>query len=99
MRGFVLQPDGKCLVWVHSSAHNWYNVGVRKLTPEAVAGATVTVSVKKDGVYRVELWDTRTGKVVREETAKSTRGKVTCRLPDIRKDVALKLIHQPAEDS
>ena len=80
---------------MHSRAHNWYNVGVRKLTPEAIAGAHIAVPVTKDGDYRVELWDTRSGKIVGKETAKSAERKVTCALPDIEKDVALKLIYCP----
>ncbi len=96
LRSFVLQSADKCLVWVQNKHYTWYNVGVRKLTPKAITGASITVPVRKDGAYRIQLWDTRSGKITREDTVEATVKKVVYGLPDILADVALKVIHQPA---
>jgi hypothetical protein len=53
----------------------------------------MVVPVKKAGVYRVELWDTRSGKVQSQTTVQATANSVKCKLPPIEKDVAMKIIH------
>lgn len=95
LRGFALVSDGKSLAWVHNRFYTWHEAGHLGKTPPTISGATLTVPVKRDGVYRIELWDTRTGKVVATVTATSSASAVSYALPPIEKDVALKVIHQP----
>ena len=94
LRGFCLQSDGKTLAWVQNRFYNWYESGHQGKIPPTITGAEITVPVKKDGVYRVELWDTRSGKVIFNTTARSAAQTVKCVLPPIEKDVALKVILQ-----
>jgi hypothetical protein len=95
LRGFCLKSEGKTLVWVQNRFYTWIEAGHQGKTPPTIAGATVTVPVKRDGVYRIELWDTRTGKVVSTATATSSANAVPCTLPPVDKDVALKVILAP----
>ncbi|MEN6497418.1 MAG: hypothetical protein ABFD16_24235, partial [Thermoguttaceae bacterium] len=96
LRGFCLQSDGKSLAWVQNRFYTWFEAGHQGKTPPTVRGATLTVPVKTDGLYCVELWDTRTGKVIGSSQASSTAKAVNVALPPIEKDVALKVIGGPA---
>ncbi|MFA5190278.1 MAG: hypothetical protein WC740_06105 [Verrucomicrobiia bacterium] len=94
LRGFCLQSEGKTLVWVQNRFYSWYEAGHQGKTPPMISGAEITVPVKKDGAYKVELWDTRSGKVISTVNARSTSQTVKYALPPIEKDVALKVILQ-----
>ena len=93
LRGFCLQSDGKTLAWVQNRFYTWYEAGHQGKTPPTISGAEIAVPVKKDGTYRVELWDTRSGKVISNTTTRSAAQTVKCVLPPVEKDVALKAIH------
>lgn len=92
LRGFCLAADGKTLVWVQNRFYTWLEAGHRGEKPPTIRDATVTVPVKKDGGYRVELWDTRSGEVVSTAAANSSAETIRYELPPIEKDVALKVI-------
>jgi hypothetical protein len=92
LRGFALESDGKSLAWVQNRFYTWIEAGHEGKTPPVIRGARVDVPVRKDGSYRVELWDTRTGKVVGTAAARSKAKSVSYALPPIEKDVALKVI-------
>lgn len=94
LRGFALQSEGKSLAWVQNRFYTWFEAGHQGKAPPAISGAEVTVPVKKEGVYRVELWDTRAGKVISNTTTRSVARSVKSTLPPIEKDVALKVILQ-----
>jgi len=92
LRGFCLQSDGKTLAWVQNRFYSWYEAGHQGKKPPTISGAEITVPVKKDGAYRIELWDTRNGRVVSTTNARSTSQMVKYKLPPMEKDVALKVI-------
>ncbi len=92
LRGFALRSEAKTLVWVQSRFYTWIEAGHQGKKPPTIAGAQVVVPVAKDGTYRVELWDTRRGQVLDKSTIRSNEKKVTCPLPPLDKDVALKVI-------
>ena len=92
LRGFCLESEGKTLAWVQNRFYTWYEAGHQGKTPPTIAGAEVSIPVKKDGTYRVELWDTRTGKVVSSRDMTAHSQTVRYALPPIAKDVALKAI-------
>jgi hypothetical protein len=94
LRGFCLTSEGKSLAWVQNRFYTWLEAGHQGKTPPTIAGAEVSIPVKKDGAYRVELWDTRSGKVVSSSNATATSQTVRYALPPIVKDVALKAILQ-----
>jgi hypothetical protein len=93
LRGFCLVSEAKTLAWVQNRFYNWYEAGHQGKTPPTITGAEITVPVKKDGAYRVELWDTRSGKVVSTTSVRSSSQTVKYALPPIEKDVVLKIIH------
>ena len=95
LRGFALLSDAKTLAWVQNRFYTWIEAGHQGKTPPTISGATVTVPVRDNGVYRIELWDTRKGKVASTATARSSAGAVEYRLPPIDKDIALKAILVP----
>ncbi|MBI5684897.1 MAG: hypothetical protein HZC54_07440 [Verrucomicrobia bacterium] len=94
LRGFCLQSDGKTLAWVQNRFYTWYEAGHQGKTLPTISGAEIAVPVKKAGAYRVELWDTRSGKIVSTTNARSESQTVKYKLPPIEKDVALKVILQ-----
>lgn len=91
LRAFGLQTDAKSLVWVDNRAYTWHRVGVLGEAPVAVKKAVVRVPVRRDGAYRVEIWDTRRGTVTAKTTLKSAGKMVAVPLPDVDKDLALKV--------
>lgn len=91
LRAFALQSDEQSLVWVHNNFYTWHNIGVLKKKPRPIAGARLNIPVRKDGAYRVELWDTRSGKVVKRQTVEARGSRVVYELPPVDKDVALKV--------
>lgn len=93
LRAFCLVSEPKTLAWVQNRFYNWYEAGHLGKTPPTISGAEISVPVKKDGVCRIELWDTRTGKIVSKTNLRSTSQTVKYSLPPIEKDVALKIIH------
>ncbi|MDD4870616.1 MAG: hypothetical protein PHR77_08645 [Kiritimatiellae bacterium] len=92
LRGFCLQSEGKSLVWVQNRFYTWLEAGHQGKAPPKITDARVTIPVKKDGNYRIELWDTRSGSVIKTSTARSTDKTVSYALPSIDKDVAMKVI-------
>lgn len=95
LRAFGLQTDAKSLVWVDNRAYTWHNIAALGKAPVPVKKAVLRVPVRRDGSYRVEFWDTRKGSVTAKTTVKATGKTVAVALPDVDKDLALKLIHQP----
>ncbi len=93
LRGFCLQSEGKSLAWIQNRFYNWIEAGHQGKTPPTISGAEITVPVKKNGVHRVEFWDTRQGIVQSQQTVQATARTVVCKLPPIEKDVALKIIY------
>ncbi len=93
LRVFGLQTDAKTLVWVDNRFYTWYNIGVQKKSPVPVRNAQLQIPVKRPGTYQVEIWDTRKGEVMKKATVKADGQRVTVALPDVDKDVALKVIH------
>jgi len=94
LRGFCLQCEGKTLAWVQNRFYNWYEAGHQGKKPPTIAGAAIGIPVRRDGAYRIELWDTRSGKVLSTATARAASQTLQYTLPPIEKDAALKAILQ-----
>lgn len=73
--------SGETLFWIHDPASNW------KADAEGKTPAVhVEVSIPMVGVWKVEVWDTRSGEVVRRFEAKDV-----IRVPGFRRDVAVRV--------
>lgn len=94
LRAFGLQTDTKTLVWVDNRFYTWYNIGVQQKAPTTVRKAMLQVPVKQAGTYLIEYWDTRTGEITKKTPQKSNGSTVSVALPDVDKDMALKVIYQ-----
>jgi len=58
---------------------------------QTIRGAAVTLHGMTHKRYRVEIWDTYTGKILSTTTLESDEGRVVVRLPDFKKDIAVKV--------
>lgn len=92
LRCLCLVSEGRSLAWIHNRSYSWIEAGHRGKAPPSIEGADVAVPVKKQGGYRVELWDTRAGKMISTTAATSSDLAVKYALPPVQKDVALKLV-------
>lgn len=92
LRAFALKSEDKTLVWVQNRDYTWYRVSQSKEPVETVSGAQLVAPVAKNGEYRIELWDTRDGRIVSQTTSNSNNKQVDYSLPAIDKDVALKFV-------
>jgi len=89
---FALRNGTSGLFWIHNIEHSWYNVVVLGQTPQAVSGATMTVSGLDIGGYTVEWWDTYAGTVLNSVSLSTDgAGTLNVALPDIQTDVACKI--------
>lgn len=93
LRVFGLQTDSKTLVWIDNRYYTWHNIGVQRKAPVPVRNAQLQIPVKRPGTYQVEIWDTRKGTVTKKTSVKADGQRLTVALPDVDKDVALKVIH------
>ncbi|MCE5347369.1 MAG: DUF5060 domain-containing protein [Bacteroidales bacterium] len=91
LRGFCLQSEGNSWVWIQNKFYTWLEAGHYGKTPPVISDSKIDIPVKKNGNYNVELWDTRSGKVISTTTVLSKEGKIFYLLPPIEKDVALKV--------
>jgi len=56
-----------------------------------ISSFNATIPVLNDGSYLVEIWDTNNGEVIKKLDAKSTNGKITVKIDNFKKDIALKV--------
>jgi hypothetical protein len=89
-RVLVLRGDQWALVWAQNRSHTWESVGaaaaIRTVTPGPLRFANLT-----PGRYRVEWWDTYNGTITRREERQVT-GELLLDVPEIRADVAMKIV-------
>jgi hypothetical protein len=86
-----LHDARQALLWVHHQESTWRTEFDGK-QPSAIRDLCVLVPMAAGGTWRVETWDTFAGKVVGEDTVRAADGKLTLRLPDLARDVALRLV-------
>lgn len=94
LRGFALLSQQQSWVWVHNNEYTWINAGHYGNTPRTISNSTITIPVGFEGNCMVEYWDTRTGTITSTVNTTVKDGSVTCSLPPIANDVALKIKSQ-----
>lgn len=72
----------------------WWNLLVAKTKPAAVKNDSFTLDELTPGAYRIEWWDTETGKIIGERTAASEGGKLQMAIPDFESDIVCKIIRR-----
>jgi hypothetical protein len=86
-----LRRAGLLLLWVHNRESTW-RTEFDGNQPRELKGLRLHVPILEGDAWRAEYWDTFAGKVVREETVRAVDGTLTLALPDLVRDVALKLV-------
>ena len=90
MQGLV--SSSEAFLWVYDEA--------RILRPEhegrplLVAERTVRLRGMLGGTFRVEIWDTREGKVLSRATADAADGELAFTLPETSHDIAVKIVKE-----
>jgi hypothetical protein len=94
LRVLGLKGPRLTLAWVQNLDHTWFRRSLgAPLRP--VAPSFLTLAGFAAGDYEVELWDTYEGKLLQPRAASPEAGRVRVALPEITKDLALK-IRSPA---
>ncbi|HEX2999579.1 MAG TPA: hypothetical protein VHR86_05015, partial [Armatimonadota bacterium] len=94
LRAQGLAGSRMSIAWVQNTGHTW-SLLADGVQPKPQQGAELRLPVARAGRYRVELWDTYTGKQLQALTLKAAGGRLTIPLPTIEKDLALKAILLP----
>ncbi len=98
VESYGLVSTDKALVWVKSLRYSYrevenlalqYGIGKKVIFPE-VKKAKVTIPNLTPGTYRVEQWDTITGKILSQKKIKITTALVL-ELPNFKQDLAFKI--------
>jgi hypothetical protein len=98
IEAYALVGAGKALVWIKSLRYSYrevenlalqYGIGKKVVFPE-VKKATVTIPHLAPGAYRIEQWDTVTGKVLARKQL-PVRGDLVLELPNFKQDLAYKI--------
>ena len=92
MRVVGLQGEGCAYAWVSDPGATWWRIAMESAQPAEVKGATLTVEDLKPGSYTVQWWDTREGKVIRQDAAKSAAGPLKLAVPPFSRDIACKVV-------
>lgn len=83
--------DGRrAYAWVQHRDHIW---GKADMLPAALTG-TFTLCGMADGVFRIEFWDTYSGKISCAASVSSCNGQITLRVGNLTRDVAIKILGQ-----
>jgi len=86
LKAVGLQNASSANVWVY---HQQVPTSLRWILP--VRGATLGFAGLKEGAYRIEFWDTYKGVKASETTARCVGGQMVVKLPEVSRDIALKV--------
>jgi hypothetical protein len=92
LRVIGLQGDEGAYLWLSDPGATWWKIGMEGATPAEITGAAVSIEGLKAGSYRVQWWDTREGKVVKEESATAGGTALRLGIPSFSRDIACKVV-------
>jgi hypothetical protein len=87
-----LQTRRRAWLWLFHREAAWDPVVVQGRTPSEVQGAELELEGLPSGPCRFEWWDTREGKVIREEPRTVENGRLRLAIPAFSRDLAGKVI-------
>jgi hypothetical protein len=87
-----LQGRDRAYLWLFNPQAAWSSVVIEKATPREIQGATVEIPGLAPGTYRVQWWDTRQGKTVKDEMATAPSGVLRTTAPAFARDIACKIV-------
>lgn len=91
LRALGLKGNSLSILWLQNMSHTWWNVAHGNPIPPIEAG-TLEIADFDDGEYRIEFWDTRAGRIARADAARANQGRLRIGLPQIERDVAVKIL-------
>lgn len=89
-RCYSIKVGGEFMFWVQNKASNW-KTGYSGRSPLSIKGAYFEVYGVPAGDYTLDIWDTYKGQKISSKKIKPSEGKVGVKLPDLIKDVAVRL--------
>jgi hypothetical protein len=85
-----MKTDRLAMVWLQNEASSWVNHAKGEVPTEAAF--TLTLEGLPDGKRRLEWWETWKGSVARVEEAEVRNGQLTLAVPELKTDVAVKIL-------
>lgn len=95
VRVLGLQGADRACLWISDPKATWWNLAMENLQPKELKSARLEVAGLAAGTYRIEWWDTREGKIIRQDTVQSTAGSLPIAVPPFRQDIACKVLPRP----
>ncbi len=91
------EPTGETLVWILDPESNWMN-DAKGIEPKPREESLLSIPLPKSasGSYAAQWWDTRAGKVIKEDKTEVKDGAVRVTVPAFTRDIALRLYHPDA---
>jgi len=86
-----LQANNRAWVWLYDTNASWAATVLEQRVPAEVTGAQLEINGLPSGPCRARWWDTREGRVIREEVAQAAGGSVRLAAPVFRRDLAVKI--------
>jgi hypothetical protein len=90
-----LQGEDRAYLWLFDPQASWDNVVIRQHKPEAQGGVQLAVPGLKAGTYRVQWWDTRTGKTIQQDDVQVRDAPLRAEAPQWQCDIACKITPLP----
>lgn len=94
---YGLVGDSRALIWARSKKYNhrYFENAARKVGPALVrfpkVGGIIEVPGLLPGQYKIEVWDTIKGKIIKSKVQKLDGGDFRLQLPKFKKDLAFKV--------
>ncbi|MHC4180557.1 MAG: DUF5060 domain-containing protein [Planctomycetota bacterium] len=92
VRTVGLQGRDRAYVWLFNPQAAWSSAVMQNVTPTPISGATLEVKDLAPGTYRVQWWDTRQGKTVKEEERSPSAALLRLAVPTFARDIACKIV-------
>ena len=92
LRVVGLAGKGGAWLWLADPNATWWALAAEGAKPAELRGATLTVSGLRDGAWRVEWWDTRSGKVLHRLDAAAAGRALAVAVPAFSRDIACKVL-------
>lgn len=82
--------SGETLVWLHDPQSNWKN-DKDGIAPKPIDNVVIKVPVTKQGKYKLDWWDTRSGEITASSEMSSDGPGLKIDVPTFTRDVALRI--------
>lgn len=88
-----LRSTHRVLLWLFDTDTNWHRSLVEKKRPERVSEAQIRLTGLTAGKWKLQWWDTRTGKPFAERTISVSGPETVVTAPAFERDLAAKIAH------